>query len=279
LLISWSYKGIKAIKTKGILDIIDENFMQSVQDFFAETMDVALVSVHENIWLTDPSNSTVFCRKYTRRSLDAYSLCEDCHKKWEKVAIEKKVPVIVQCHVGLTNFTIPVILNNEHVATIVGGQVLLNPPEEGHFRQIAKKFGFDENEYVEAAKDLKIFSEEKLKRITDLIFLVANSFCSVVHANSKLEELGLDYRLNRNIELEKWFISNYSRVKRKNFITAREHEILKLIVDGKSNNEISKELFISVHTVKAHVSAIIEKFGVDDRVQVAVKAVREGLIS
>lgn len=270
---------MKAIKTKGILDIVDECFMQSVQDFFAETMDVALVSVYQNIWLTDPSNSTAFCRNYTRRNLDAYHFCEECHKKWEKIAIEKKEPVIFQCHIGLTNFTIPIMLNNEHIATVVGGQILLNPPSEDHFRQVAKKFGFDEKEYLEAARDLKIFSEEKLKRITDLIFLVTNSFCSVLYENSKLEELGLEHELMKNIELKKWFISNYSRGKRKNFITAREHEILKLVVDGKSNNEISKELFISVHTVKAHVSAIIEKFGVVDRVQVAVKAVREGLIS
>lgn len=253
--------------------------MQSVQDFFAETMDIALVSVYENIWITDPSNSTDFCRKFTRRNLEAYNRCEECHKKWEQIAIEKKVPVIFQCHTGLTNFIVPIILNDKHMASILGGQVLLNSPDEKNFRQIAKSYGIDEKQYIDAAKDLKIFSEEKLKRIIDLIFLVTNSFCSVVHANSKLEELGLEYRLNRNIELEKWFISNYSNAKRKNFITAREHEILKLIVEGKSNNEISKELFISVHTVKAHVSAIIEKFGVEDRVQVAVKAVRECLIS
>ena len=61
-------------------------------------------------------------------------------------------------------------------------------------------------------------------------------------------------------------------------ITEREFEVLKLIVLGKSNTEIAKDLFISVHTVKAHVSSILEKFSVEDRVQVAVKAIREGLV-
>lgn len=61
-------------------------------------------------------------------------------------------------------------------------------------------------------------------------------------------------------------------------LTQREYEVLKLIVDGKSNNEIAEELTISSHTAKAHVCNIIQKLVVDDRTQVAVKALKEGLV-
>lgn len=61
-------------------------------------------------------------------------------------------------------------------------------------------------------------------------------------------------------------------------LTERENEVLKLVVMGKSNTEIAKELLISVHTAKAHVCSILQKMSVNDRVQAAVKAVREGLI-
>ena len=61
-------------------------------------------------------------------------------------------------------------------------------------------------------------------------------------------------------------------------LTQREYEVLKLIVDGKSNNEIAEELTISSHTAKAHVCNIIQKFLVDDRTQAAVKALKEGLV-
>ena len=60
-------------------------------------------------------------------------------------------------------------------------------------------------------------------------------------------------------------------------LTEREYEILKLIVMGKSNTEIGKELMLSSHTVKAHVCSILQKMSVDDRVQAAVKAIRQGL--
>ncbi len=61
-------------------------------------------------------------------------------------------------------------------------------------------------------------------------------------------------------------------------LTQREYEVLKLIVDGKSNNDIAEILCISEHTAKAHVCNIIQKLVVDDRTQAAVKALKEGII-
>ena len=61
-------------------------------------------------------------------------------------------------------------------------------------------------------------------------------------------------------------------------LTDREYEVLKHLVDGKSNTEIAKELIVSVHTAKAHVCSILQKMCVNDRVQAAVKAVKEGLV-
>ncbi len=61
-------------------------------------------------------------------------------------------------------------------------------------------------------------------------------------------------------------------------LTQREYEVLKLVVDGKSNMEIAEELMISEHTAKAHVCNIIQKLVVDDRTQAAVKALKEGLV-
>ena len=61
-------------------------------------------------------------------------------------------------------------------------------------------------------------------------------------------------------------------------LTQREYEVLKLVVDGKSNSQIAQELTISEHTAKAHVCNIIQKLVVDDRTQAAVKALKEGLV-
>ena len=62
-------------------------------------------------------------------------------------------------------------------------------------------------------------------------------------------------------------------------LTARERQVLDLIVAGRDNSEIAAELVISPETVKTHVSAILAKLRVDNRVQAAVAAVIAGLVT
>jgi DNA-binding CsgD family transcriptional regulator len=60
-------------------------------------------------------------------------------------------------------------------------------------------------------------------------------------------------------------------------LTRREHEVLDLIVDGRTNAEIAGELFISAKTVDHHVSAVLAKLGAPSRSVAASEAVRLGL--
>ena len=57
-------------------------------------------------------------------------------------------------------------------------------------------------------------------------------------------------------------------------LTPREREVLARIADGRSNREIARALGLSEKTVKAHVSSVLAKLGVQDRTQAAVYAVR-----
>ena len=61
-------------------------------------------------------------------------------------------------------------------------------------------------------------------------------------------------------------------------LTARECDVLRLVIEGQSNKEIGRALSISEDTAKKHVQTILSKLGVSDRTQAAVKAVRAGLV-
>ncbi len=62
-----------------------------------------------------------------------------------------------------------------------------------------------------------------------------------------------------------------------NKLTSREIEVLRYLIEGKNNTQIATILFVSINTIKAHVSSIMAKFGVKSRVEVAVKAIRLNL--
>ena len=61
-------------------------------------------------------------------------------------------------------------------------------------------------------------------------------------------------------------------------LSEREIDVLKLIANGKENSEIASELHISPKTVKNHISNILMKLQMDNRIQAAVYAVRSGIV-
>ncbi len=64
-----------------------------------------------------------------------------------------------------------------------------------------------------------------------------------------------------------------------NGLTAREVEVLKMVAEGATNNEIASGLFITENTVKNHLRNILSKLHLQNRIQAAVYAVQKGLIS
>ena len=62
-------------------------------------------------------------------------------------------------------------------------------------------------------------------------------------------------------------------------LTARERDVLRLLADGLSNEEIGKELFISAETVRGYIRKAMAKLGADTRTEAVALALRQRLIS
>jgi DNA-binding NarL/FixJ family response regulator len=61
-------------------------------------------------------------------------------------------------------------------------------------------------------------------------------------------------------------------------LSPREREVLELIVNGRSNKEIGADLGVAENTVKNHVKVVLEKLGVQDRVQATTRAIQRGIV-
>lgn len=82
---------------------------------------------------------------------------------WEQVE-KAMTPVLYRCPRGMVCAATPIVVEGRHLANFMIGQIFLEPPDEECFRQQAREFGFDVDEYLEAVRKVPIFSEYLLRK-------------------------------------------------------------------------------------------------------------------
>ena len=169
-------------------DLIDIKFLQEFQDTFAKIMDVACITNDDKGPITAPSNFTKFCNKFARDTKLDLERCFEDHIKLGNFAAEKGKPEIQTCHAGLIDFAVPIMVGGEHLGTIIGGQVLVEPQKEEKSREIARQIGANEEEYIEALKEVKIIPIEKIKSAAHLLYLSANMISEISYKHFELLE-------------------------------------------------------------------------------------------
>lgn len=141
-------------------------------------------------------------------------------------------------------------------------------------------------------RDIKVIiltSHNDEKEVLDSLKAGANAYCSKEINPSRLVQV-----VQSVLDGASWFDPSVAHIvlkaatndtsavepssKEEYNLTSREKQILKLITEGHSNNEIAKELFVSINTTKAHVASILQKLEVDDRLQAALKALKYKIV-
>lgn len=169
-----------------LADLIDIKLLQEFQDLFSTTMGFASLIVDDSGPVTKPSNFTEFCLRYTRGSKEGSRRCNECDIKWGKAAAAKGKPVVYNCHMGLTDFAVPIFVGSQYIASIYGGQVLTKKPDEKHFRQIARELGINEDEYINALNKIKILEPEKVDDAAKFLHLIASTISQIGYEKLQL---------------------------------------------------------------------------------------------
>lgn len=140
--------------------------LQRVQDLFSESTGLAAIAVDaEGNYITNGSNFTDFCMKYTRGCEEGLRRCVKCDTECTGTYF---------CHAGLMDFAADITVDGEKVGAIIGGQVLPAPPDEEKFRAIARELGINEDAYINALRKIPIRSEKMIRASADLLAEVIN---------------------------------------------------------------------------------------------------------
>lgn len=187
----------------------------------------------------------------------------------------------------------------EHIYEAVSAEDAYSIVKNNHIDIVIMDLGLPEVDGITAIKSIKKFNPElkfvvltSHKDKNDVLNSLragANAYCSKEIKLPRLIEV-----LSSVVEGASWFdpaisdivlgavnssnVTELSDEERDYNLTAREKQILKLITEGFSNVEIAKNLFVSVNTTKVHVASILQKLEVDDRLQAAIKALKERIV-
>ncbi|MGM0654534.1 MAG: PAS domain S-box protein [Thermodesulfobacteriota bacterium] len=74
-----------------------------------------------------------------------------------------------KCLNGLIDVSVPVVINGEHIANLFSGQFFFEEPDISFFKKQAEKYGFDEDKYLAALKNVPVVSREKVKTTMDFL--------------------------------------------------------------------------------------------------------------
>ncbi len=162
-----------------LLDLIDKHTLQTLQDAFANATGMAALATDDSGAVTELSNPTDFCMRYTRKSAKGCERCNKCDLQGGSESVRTGKPAVYFCHAGLVDFAAPIILNGKHIGSLIGGQVLTQKPDEEKFKRIAKEIGVDPNLYIEALRKVKIVPKSQVDAAAKLLYQMANALSEI----------------------------------------------------------------------------------------------------
>lgn len=159
-----------------LTDFMDLSILQRIQDDFSSATGLAAIAVdNEGNYITKGSNFTDFCMKYTRGSAEGARRCVKC---------DTECTGTYECHAGLMDFSVDIVLNGEKLGSVIGGQVLPKEPDEEKFAAIAEELGIDPKTYIAAVKKVPVRPQKSIYAASALLEDVVNRIVLQEYMNS-----------------------------------------------------------------------------------------------
>lgn len=230
----------KTGSTEQWLQFIGKDKLQTFQDNFARAYRVSMVFWDTNgHMLTVGSQNSLFCFTIEK---DHAARCQE-NFQLDREAMLKGEPFIHVCPFGITCLYVPVFFGDKMTAVAaIGGLTYENSNIPDNLKSRFRITSYSKEDV------------ENILQLLDSALKLLNVNTAITPGGSAKQQRGdtLPARL------------------RDDRISKREHEIVLLLCKGLSNKQIAQQLFISETTVKTHISNILAKLNLHDRMQIIV---------
>lgn len=249
-----------------LTDLISAQMLQKIQDAFAQATGMAALTVDLDGPVTQLSCPTDFCMKLTRQSAVGAERCNQCDLKGGQEAGRTGRPSVYFCHGGLMDFAAPILVNGKQIGSMIGGQVLPNPPDENKFRKIAREINVNEEEYVRALRKVKIVPQKTIESAAKLLYVLANAMSEMGYQQYSTQQMvdnlkGASKEMHQKVESA---ISNVSVMESQNKqLVTKIDELVEITKSSQSEVEQTNQILqyisnISMQTKLLGFNASVE---------------------
>jgi len=154
--------------------LLDISRLQRLMDTLYEATGIPSAIIDKDLTILTATGWQDICVNFHRIHPETLNKCKESDSY-----IAENVHVApctkYRCENGMLDYACPIIVEDEHLATLFIGQFFFEPPQEEFFRQQARKYEFDEEKYISALRKVPVISEERVSHIIEF-FLELSKF-------------------------------------------------------------------------------------------------------
>lgn len=178
-----------------IQDFFDVSRLDSILKDWSDATGLATIAVDKDgNYISGEIGFTDFCMKYTRGSEEGCRRYVHCDNTGTGTYF---------CHAGLMDFSVDIVVEDEVLGKIIGGQVLPSEPDEDKFRELAVELKINPDDYIRALSKVPVKTEKSIRAAAQLLGNLINMIVNLEYQKSKTNNLveHMDSDISSAVEL------------------------------------------------------------------------------
>lgn len=178
-------------------DLLDAESMQVMQRGFSRVTGMPAAVVDENgVPVSRAAVRARFCFDLTRGTAEGEKRCAECDRAGAKRAMRSGKPEVYTCHAGVCDMAAPIVVDGRFMGAFVGGQVIVDKPDEELVRATAAELGIDPDTYMEAIHELPVRSAQEVAdaagymgAMAQMLSVMAGNRYEILKKNREMENM------------------------------------------------------------------------------------------